>query len=77
METTKKLKGRIPFGYEKDPENPKVLKPIPTQLEVLNEIVGLVSSRVLSLREGSAWIYEKTGRSLSYQGLKNIVDQNG
>tara|TARA_R100001244_G_scaffold57696_1_gene48833 strand:+ start:475 stop:708 length:234 start_codon:yes stop_codon:yes gene_type:complete len=76
MENTRKRKGRVPFGYEKDPEDPKYLKAIPEQLEVLEEISGLISSRVLSLREGSAWIYEKTGRTLSYQGLKNIVDQN-
>jgi hypothetical protein len=76
MENTRKRKGRVPFGYEKDPEDPKYLKAIPEQLEVLEEISGLISTRVLSLREGSAWIYEKTGRTLSYQGLKNIVDQN-
>ena len=72
----RKHRGRVPFGYEKDLENPSFLKEIPTQLKVLDEIKGLVTTNVLSLREGSAWIYEKTGRSLSYQGLKNIVDQN-
>ena len=77
METSRKIKGRVPFGYKKDPDNPKFLKPIPEELEVLDEIANLVSSKVLSLREGSAWIPHKTGRSLSYQGLKNIVDQNG
>ena len=77
METSRKIKGRGPFGYKKDPDNPKFLKPIPEELEVLDEIANLVSSKVLSLREGSAWIQHKTGRSLSYQGLKNIVDQNG
>tara|TARA_R110000744_G_scaffold303087_2_gene411911 strand:+ start:2688 stop:2891 length:204 start_codon:yes stop_codon:yes gene_type:complete len=66
----------VPFGYEEDPEDPKYLKAIPNQLKVLEEITELISSRVLSLREGSAWIYEKTGRTLSYQGLKHIVDQN-
>ena len=77
METSRKIKGRVPFGYKKDPDNPKFLKPIPEELKVLDEIANLVSSKVLSLREGSAWIQHKTGRSLSYQGLKNIVDQNG
>jgi len=77
MENMRKHKGRVPFGYEKDPDNPSFLKEIPTQIEVLNEIKSLITANVLSLREGSAWIYAKTGRSLSYQGLKNIVDQNG
>jgi len=75
MENMRKHRGRVPFGYEEDPEDPKYLKAIPEQLKVLEEISELISSRVLSLREGSAWIYEKTGRTLSYQGLKNIVDQ--
>jgi len=74
MENTRKLKGRIPFGYEKDPEDLKLLQPIPEQLEVLEEIKGMVKNKVLSLREGSSWIEHKTGRSLSYQGLKNLID---
>ena len=47
---------------------------VPKELEVLDEIKSLVSSKVLSLREGSAWIEHKTGRKLSHVGLKKIID---
>jgi len=67
----RKLKGHVPFGYKK--EN-KELIPIEEELKVLNEIKKLVSDKVISLREGSSWIEYKTGRKLSYQGLKNIID---
>ena len=34
----------------------------------------MVSDKVLSLREGSAWLEYNTGRKLSHQGLKKIID---
>tara|TARA_R110000803_G_scaffold193784_1_gene256764 strand:+ start:454 stop:678 length:225 start_codon:yes stop_codon:yes gene_type:complete len=67
----RKLKGHIPFGYRKED---KQLIPIEEELRVLDEIKELVSTKVISLREGSSWIEYKTGRKLSYQGLKNIID---
>ena len=67
-----KRKGPAPFGYIKDQDK---LIEIPEELEALEEIKGLVKNKVLSLREGSAWIEYKTGRKLSYQGLKNKIDE--
>tara|TARA_R110000803_G_scaffold44991_1_gene95051 strand:+ start:443 stop:676 length:234 start_codon:yes stop_codon:yes gene_type:complete len=64
----------IPFGYKISDKDVKILEEIPEELEVLSEIKGLVSSKVLSLREGSAWIEHKTGRKLSHVGLKKMVD---
>jgi hypothetical protein len=60
----------VPFGYIISETNPKILEEVPEQLEALNEISGMVKDQVLSLREGSAWLEHKTGRSLSHQGLK-------
>jgi len=74
MQSIKRRNGRVPFGYRQNPEDKTLLDPIPKQLEVLDEITDLVSQGVLSLREGSNWILHKTGRSLSYQGLKDKVD---
>ena len=71
MENTRKLKGHVPFGYKKEE---KKLIPIESELEALEEIKDLVNNKVISLREGSSWIEYKTGRKLSYQGLKNIID---
>tara|TARA_R110001592_G_scaffold357581_1_gene661075 strand:+ start:560 stop:808 length:249 start_codon:yes stop_codon:yes gene_type:complete len=69
-----KLSSVIPFGYEISEENPKMLNEIPEQLKALSEIKGLVSEKTLSLREGSAWLEYQTGRKLSHQGLKKIID---
>lgn len=74
MNRRQKLSSVIPFGYEVSQEDPKVLDAIPQQLEALSEIKELVSDKVLSLREGSAWLEHQTGRKLSHQGLKKIID---
>jgi hypothetical protein len=66
-----KHKGTIPFGYKKEEDQ---LIEIPEQLEALEEIKKLVKDKILSLREGSLWLEHKTGRKLSYQGLKNKID---
>ena len=70
----KKKSSTVPFGYEVSHEDSRFLEEIPEQLEVLKEMKDLVSNKVLSLREASVWIEYKTGRYLSYQGLKNIID---
>ena len=74
MNRRQKLSSVVPFGYRVSQEDPKVLDEIPEQLEALSEIKELVSDKVLSLREGSAWLEYHTGRKLSHQGLKKIID---
>jgi len=71
MENMRKLKGNVPFGYKKED---KQLIPIPEELEALEDIKQAVINKKLSLRDGSMWLEYKTGRKLSYQGLKNIID---
>ena len=73
METRQRTSSTIPFGYELAKDN-KTLKPIETQLEILKTVAYLVQQETLSLREGSLWIAEKTGRPLSHTGLKKIID---
>ncbi len=73
METRQRTSSTIPFGYELAKDN-KTLKPIETQLEILKTVAYLVQKETLSLREGSLWIEEKTGRPLSHTGLKKIID---
>lgn len=70
----KKLSSVIPFGYALSADNPKELQEIPEQLKALDEIKVLILNKVLSLREGSAWLEYQTGRKLSHQGLKKIID---
>jgi len=62
----------IPFGYRLS-EDEKTLEPIEQQLESLDKIKELVSSDMMSLREGAEWLTHMTGRSISHVGLKNII----
>ena len=74
MNRRQKLSSVIPFGYKVSKDDPKLLEEIPLELKALSEIKTMVSDRVLSLREGSAWLEYNTGRKLSHQGLKKIID---
>lgn len=65
----------IPFGYVESELDSKMLEEVPEQLEALEEISGLVKNKVLSLREGAAWLEYKTGRRLSHQGLNKIIHE--
>ena len=68
-----KRRGPAPFGYKKEGDD---LIEIPQETKALEEIKELVREKVISLREGSAWLEYKTGRKLSYQGLKNKIDED-
>jgi hypothetical protein len=68
-----KRRGPAPFGYRKEGDT---LVEIPQETKALEEIKELVREKVISLREGSAWLEYKTGRKLSYQGLKNKIDED-
>ena len=65
----------IPFGYKLDEEDTTKLVEVPEELEVLNDILPLIKNQSLSLREGSLYISQKTGRSLSLMGLKKIAEK--
>ena len=68
-----KFRGPVHFGYKK--ENGIVVE-IPEELEALEEIKDLIKDKSISLREGSVWLDFRTGRKLSYQGLKNKIDKD-
>lgn len=57
----------IPFGYKQDPEDDKVLLPIPEELELLEKAKILL--RDYSLRQVAAWLSEESGREISHVGL--------
>ena len=67
-----KFRGPLPFGYKKEDG---IVVEIPEELEAL-EIKDLIKDKSISLREGSAWLEFRTGRKLSYQGLKNKIDKD-
>ena len=72
MEKTKILrKSRvIPFGYSDD-DTGKLLIPIPSELEALEEAKNYL--KTCSYREVAKWLHRKTNRYISYVGLKKRV----
>jgi hypothetical protein len=68
-----RVQGRVvPFGYEVDPENERLLLPIPLQLEALE----LAKRHLLqySYREVAMWLSKETGRYISHMGLKKRIE---
>lgn len=62
----------IPFGYEVDPENDKMLLPIVFELEALEK--ARVYVKRFPYRAVAEWLSNITGRKLSYVGLKKRFD---
>lgn len=65
----------IPFGYELDEHFEGYLKPIETELEMLDEVAEAVFNGEISLGVGVDWLVAETGRSMSRPGLKKYVDK--
>ena len=66
----------VPFGYELDEHFEGYLKPIPKQIEMLEEVAEAVVNGEISLGIGVDWLESATGRSISRPGLKKYVDKN-
>jgi hypothetical protein len=65
--------GRIvPFGYEIDPNDPQILLPIEEELLLLEAAKQHLKN--YSLRDVSAWLSTKSGRSISHVGLKKRIE---
>jgi hypothetical protein len=62
----------IPFGYEEDPDDTDMLKPIPRELRALEKAKEYLQQ--YSYREVSIWLSKQTGRSISHMGLKKRID---
>jgi hypothetical protein len=62
----------IPFGYEVDPDNDKLLIPIVHELEALE--LAKRHLKQYSYREVAAWLTKHTGRHISHMGLKKRVE---
>jgi|TARA_R110000868_G_scaffold150251_2_gene373327 hypothetical protein len=61
----------IPFGYELDEDDDKVLLPIETELNTLAEAKKHLKK--YSYREVSNWLSTRTGRYISHVGLMKRV----
>lgn len=62
----------VPFGYQVDPENDKMLLPIVFELEALEKAREYVKR--FSYRAVAEWLENVTGRKLSYVGLKKRLE---
>jgi len=65
----------IPFGYKLNDEDDSQLDEIPEELQALDSVVPMIQNKTLSLRDGSMYITNLTGRSLSHMGLKKIAEK--
>tara|TARA_R100000541_G_C1879796_1_gene82123 strand:- start:214 stop:645 length:432 start_codon:yes stop_codon:yes gene_type:complete len=61
----------IPFGYKQDSEDKDILRPIPEELELLEEAKKYLKQ--YSYRDVSAWLSEQSGRYISHVGLMKRV----
>lgn len=62
----------MPFGYEVNKDNDRLLEPIRDELEALE--VAKKHLLQYSYREVAQWLTRQTGRSLSHTGLKKRID---
>ena len=61
----------VPFGYEVDPDDSGILKPIPDELNKLQQAKKYLKQ--YSYREVANWLSAHTGRSISHIGLMKRV----
>jgi len=62
----------VPFGYEENPDDPDMLRPIPRQLRALEKAKEYLKQ--YSYREVANWLTTQTGRSISHMGLKKRIE---
>ena len=70
----KKKSVTIPFGYKLS-DIKGYLKPIESELAILNKYVQSVINKEYSLRKAADLITEETGRKISHVGLSKIVEK--
>ena len=58
----------VPFGYEQSEEDPDILDPIPTELDLLEKARAYTNQ--YSYREVSNWLSTNSGRYISHVGLR-------
>ena len=58
----------VPFGYKQSEEDPDILDPIPTELDLLDKARAYTNQ--YSYREVSNWLSTNSGRYISHVGLR-------
>jgi hypothetical protein len=62
----------VPFGYKQNEEDPDILDPIKTELDLLEKARQYVNQ--YSYREVSNWLSTNSGRYISHVGLRKRLD---
>ena len=62
----------VPFGYKLNDDDPDILDPIKTELDLLEKARQHV--RQYSYREVSNWLSKNSGRTISHVGLRKRLD---
>ena len=62
----------VPFGYKVNEEDPDLLDPIPTELDLLEKARKHVNQ--YSYREVANWLSKQTDRYISHVGLRKRLD---
>jgi len=58
----------VPFGYKQSEEDPDILDPIPTELDLLEKARAYTNQ--YSYREVANWLSTNSGRYISHVGLR-------
>lgn len=58
----------VPFGYKQSEEDPDILDPIPTELDLLEKARTYINQ--YSYREVANWLSTNSGRYISHVGLR-------
>ena len=58
----------VPFGYKQNEEDPDILDPIPTELDLFEK--ARVYTNQYSYREVANWLSTNSGRYISHVGLR-------
>lgn len=58
----------VPFGYKQNEDDPDILDPIPTELDLLEKARQYVNQ--YSYREVANWLSTNSGRYISHVGLR-------
>jgi len=61
----------VPFGYKQNEEDPDILDPIKTELDLLEKARKYVNQ--YSYREVANWLSANTGRYISHVGLRKRI----
>lgn len=61
----------IPFGYKQDPDDPDIILPIESELELLQ--IAKKHLKQYASRDVAAWLSAQSGRSISHVGLLKRV----